>query len=100
MAQNIQIDKFARSQIIAIAQQFSPQKQITDIQPFGSGNINDTFLVSLQESADQSFILQRINTNVFHEPKLVMQNMRVYTNHVRDRLQNHPLERRWDIPKI
>jgi Ser/Thr protein kinase RdoA (MazF antagonist) len=100
MAQNIQIDKFARSQIIAIAQQFSPQKQITDIQPFGSGNINDTFLVSLQEAADQSFILQRINTNVFHEPKLVMQNMRVYTNHVRDRLQDQPLERRWDIPKI
>jgi Ser/Thr protein kinase RdoA (MazF antagonist) len=85
---------------MAIAQQFSPQKQITDIQPFGSGNINDTFLVSLQEAADQSFILQRINTKVFHEPKLVMQNMRVYTNHVRDRLQNHPLERRWDIPKI
>jgi hypothetical protein len=100
MAQNIQIDKFARSQIIAIAQQFSPQKQITDIKPFGSGNINDTFLVSLQESADQSFILQRINTNVFHEPKLVMQNMRVYTNHVRDRLQDQPLERRWDIPNI
>lgn len=100
MAQNIQIDKFARSQIMTIAQQFSPQKQITDIQPFGSGNINDTFLVSLQEAADQSFILQRINTKVFHEPKLVMQNMRIYTNHVRDRLQKHPLERRWDIPKI
>jgi Ser/Thr protein kinase RdoA (MazF antagonist) len=100
MAQNIQIDKFARSQIMTIAQQFSPQKQITDIQPFGSGNINDTFLVSLQEAADQSFILQRINTKVFHEPKLVMQNMRVYTNHVRDRLQDQPLERRWDIPKI
>ena len=100
MAQNIQIDKFARSQIMAIAQQFSPQKQITDIQPFGSGNINDTFLVSLQEAADQSFILQRINTKVFREPKLVMQNMRVYTNHVRDRLQDQPLERRWDIPKI
>ena len=100
MAQNIQIDKFARTQIMTISQQFSPQRQITDIQPFGSGNINDTFLVSLQEVADQSFILQRINTKVFHEPKLVMQNMRVYTNHVRDRLQKHPLARRWDIPKI
>ncbi|MFM7599961.1 MAG: phosphotransferase enzyme family protein [Pseudanabaena sp.] len=100
MAQNIQIDQFARSQIMAITQQFSPQKQIADIQPFGSGNINDTFLVSLQEVESQSFILQRINTKVFHEPKLVMQNMRVYTNHVRDRLQDQPLERRWDIPKI
>lgn len=100
MHQNNQIDELERSQIMAIAQQFSPQKQITHIKPFGIGNINDTFLVSLQEAADQSFILQRINTKVFHEPKLVMQNMRVYTNHVRDRLQNQPLERRWDIPKI
>ncbi|MFN5727038.1 MAG: phosphotransferase enzyme family protein, partial [Pseudanabaena sp.] len=100
MHQNNQIDELERSQIMAIAQQFSPQKQITHIKPFGIGNINDTFLVSLQEAADQSFILQRINTKVFHEPKLVMQNMRVYTNHVRDRLQNQPLERRWDIPNI
>ncbi|MFN9360124.1 MAG: phosphotransferase enzyme family protein [Pseudanabaena sp.] len=100
MHQNNQIDELERSQIMAIAQQFSPQKQITHIKPFGIGNINDTFLVSLQEAADQSFILQRINTKVFHEPKLVMQNMRVYTNHVSDRLQNHSLERRWDIPKI
>ena len=100
MHHNNQIDELERSQIMAIAQQFSPQKQITHIKPFGIGNINDTFLVSLQEAADQSFILQRINTKVFHEPKLVMQNMRVYTNHVRDRLQNQPLERRWDIPNI
>lgn len=100
MAQNIQIDKFARSQIMAIAQQFSSQKQIADIQPFGSGNINDTFLVSLQEVEAQSFILQRINTKVFHEPKLVMQNMRIYANHVRDRLHNSPLDRRWDVPTV
>jgi len=100
MPQNIQIDQFSRSQIMEIAQQFSAQKQIADIQPFGSGNINDTFLVSLQEVESQSFILQRINTKVFHNPKSVMQNMRIYANHVRDRLQDQPLERRWDIPKI
>jgi Ser/Thr protein kinase RdoA (MazF antagonist) len=100
MAQNNQIAELARSQIIAIAQQFSPQNQIADIQAFGSGNINDTFLVSLQEVEAQPFILQRINTKVFRKPKLVMQNMRIYANHVRDRLQNYPLDRRWDIPKI
>ncbi|WP_434687675.1 phosphotransferase enzyme family protein [Pseudanabaena minima] len=100
MHQNDQIDKLARSQIMAIAHQFSLQKQIADIQPFGSGNINDTFLVSLQEVEAQPFILQRINTKVFREPKLVMQNMRIYANHVRDRLQKSPLDRRWDIPKI
>ena len=100
MDQNKQISTFDRSQIMAIAHQFSAQKQVADIQPFGSGNINDTFLVSLQEPAAKSFILQRINTKVFRKPKLVMQNMRIYANHVRDRIQDSPLDRRWDIPQV
>ena len=100
MDQNNQFDKFERSQIMAIAHKFSAQKQVAEIQPFGSGNINDTFLVSLQESSAKSFILQRINTKVFREPKLVMQNMRTYANHVRDRIKNSPLDRRWDVPQV
>ncbi|GBO56808.1 MdsC protein [Pseudanabaena sp. lw0831] len=100
MDQNNQFDKSDKSQIMTIAQKFSAQKQVADIQPFGSGNINDTFLVSLQEESAQSFILQRINTKVFREPKLVMQNMRTYANHVRDRIQDSPLDRRWEIPQV
>jgi Phosphotransferase enzyme family len=100
MGQNNQISTLDQSQLIAIANKFSAQKQVTDIQSFGSGNINDTFLVSLQDLSANSFILQRINTQVFREPKLVMQNMRTYANHVRDRIQNSPLDRRWDIPQI
>ena len=95
--QNCPLD---RSQLIAIAQNFSRQSQITDIKPFGSGNINDTFLVTLQGIEANSFILQRINTNVFREPKLVMRNMRIYGEHVRDRLAKQPLDRRWDVPQI
>ena len=104
MGQNNQISTLDqshdRSQIIAIAHHFSSQKQVANIQAFGSGNINDTFLVSLQEPAVKPFILQRINTKVFCEPKLVIQNMRIYGEHVRDRIQNSPLERRWDIPQV
>ncbi len=100
MDQNNQFDRFDRSQVMAIAHKFSAQKQVANIQPFGSGNINDTFLISLQESSSESFILQRINTQVFREPKLVMQNMRTYANHVRDRIQNSSLDRRWDVPQI
>ncbi len=100
MGQNNQIATLDQSQLIAIANKFSAQKQVADIQPFGSGNINDTFLVSLQEPTAKPFILQRINTQVFSEPKLVMQNMRTYANHVQDRIQNSPLDRRWDIPQV
>jgi Ser/Thr protein kinase RdoA (MazF antagonist) len=102
--------------LIAIAQNFSQSKsqqnQVVKVQPFGSGNINDTFLVSLQKTKEsikqeieegiesQSFILQRLNTKVFREPKLVMRNMRIYSDHVRDRLANNPLDRQWLVPQI
>ena len=103
MAQNNKLDE-----LIAIAKKFTwqlapqcqPQCQIANVQSFGSGNINDTFLVSWQEIEAKSFILQRINTNVFSEPKLVMQNMRIYADHVRDRLKKEPLDRRWEVPQI
>lgn len=87
-------------QLIKIAQHFSPHKQIADVQPFGSGNINDTFLVSLQGIETESFILQRLNTKVFCEPKLVMQNMRIYSDHVSDRLENVSLDRQWMVPQV
>ncbi len=99
MAQNNELDR-----LVAIAQKFIPQSsrqsQIANVQSFGSGNINDTFLVSLLELETKPFILQRINTHVFREPKLVMQNIRIYGDHVRDRLQKYPLERRWEVPQV
>ena len=103
MAQNNKLDE-----LIAIAKKFTwqlasqcqTQYQIANVQSFGSGNINDTFLVSWQEMEAKSFILQRINTNVFSEPKLVMQNMRIYADHVRDRLKKEPLDRRWEVPQV
>ena len=43
----------------------------TDIEPYGNGHINDTYLC---ETAPR-FILQRINTNVFKSPGDVMENI-------------------------
>lgn len=96
------MDYHELTKLIAIAQNFVPQQQITRVCPFGSGNINDTFLVTLTEQGieTQSFILQRLNAKVFREPQLVMQNMRIYGEHVRDRLENIPLDRRWNVPQI
>ncbi|RUR87055.1 mucin desulfatase [Chlorogloeopsis fritschii PCC 6912] len=86
--------------LTAIAEQFTLQGKVTNVQAFGSGNINDTFLVSLDSSKEQHFVLQRINTQVFRQPQLIMQNMRIYTEHVRKRLQCTPLSRRWEVPRV
>jgi Ser/Thr protein kinase RdoA (MazF antagonist) len=98
LTENLQIQ--GTDNLIAIANQFTLQGKVIDVRAFGSGNINDTFLVTLDSSKDNNFILQRINTHVFRQPDMVMNNMRIFTEHVQKRLQVAPLERRWEIPRV
>jgi Ser/Thr protein kinase RdoA (MazF antagonist) len=88
--------------LINIAQQFAHPGRVTTVRPFGSGNINDTFLVTVTDGLDTCFVLQKINTRVFLQPALVMQNMRIFTQHVCDKLlrENVDLERRWEVPLV
>ncbi|MGB8701751.1 MAG: aminoglycoside phosphotransferase family protein [Thermosynechococcaceae cyanobacterium] len=88
--------------IAAIAEQFSPQGQVDRVQPFGSGNINDTFLVSGVGQDEPRFILQRINTRVFQQPTWVMRNIRIYSEHVHRRLACDPQHPncRWQVPRV
>ncbi len=85
--------------LIPIANQFT-QNSIAGIQAFGSGNINDTFLVTLDSPEKQHFVLQRINTSVFRQPQLVMQNMCIFTEHIRNKLQHNPPNRHWEVPAV
>lgn len=86
--------------LVAIANQFARLGKVTGVKAFGSGNINDTFLVTLDSLEEKNFILQRINTQVFRQPQLIMQNMCTFTEHVRKRLQHTPLNRRWEVPRV
>ena len=74
------------------ADQFKPQGNILDIRAYGKGNVHDTFLVTLDDQAENKYILQRINTRIFHQPELVMQNIRTFSDHVRNTLQAFSLE--------
>jgi hypothetical protein len=86
--------------LVTIAEQFTFSDRVTGVKAFGSGNINDTFLVTLDSATEKHFVLQRINTQVFRQPELVMRNMRTLTEHVRDRLQHTPANRRWEVPRV
>lgn len=86
--------------LVAVAAEFAPQGKVIGIEAFGSGNINDTFLVRLDYPRAPHFVLQRINPQVFQQPELMMQNLQILTEHVRDRLQRAPLNRRWEIPQV
>ena len=88
--------------LAAAADQFEPRGKIVDIQDYGNGNVHETFLVTLDAEGEKHFILQRMNTKVFHRPELVMLNMRTCTEHVRKRLRHAPLEggRRWETVRV
>ena len=62
-----------------IAAQFHTYQEIS---PYGDGHINDTYLAQ----ASESFILQRINREVFHNPAQVMHNIVLVTEHLRQKL--------------
>ncbi|MEA5475155.1 phosphotransferase [Synechococcus sp. CCY9201] len=91
-----------------IAAQFHPGAGIIAIEPLGQGNVNDTFLVSLAGQTQPPLVLQRLNREVFRQPKLVMRNMQIVTRHVAARLQELPddpahngsCRRSWEMPHI
>ncbi len=87
------------SKLAKIAHQFEPDAQILDVQQYGSGNINWTFLVTL--ALQSPFILQRLNTTVFCEPELVMNNICTLADYVHQQLdQDLWQNRRWLMPKV
>lgn len=88
---------------LSIAGEFAPSRHVIDVQEFGNGNINDTYLVTTDadeqsQPEEQHFILQRINTQVFKQPRLIMQNMRTFTEHVRRRAREEG--HKWVMPRV
>ena len=85
-------------QVVAAA--FHDPATIEAITPLGSGNVNDTYLV---RAGGRHTVLQRINTQVFRQPQLVMQNLIALGTHVQARLRQ-PLPalegRRWELPEV
>jgi Ser/Thr protein kinase RdoA (MazF antagonist) len=88
--------------LFIVAAQFTSHDRVLDVQPYGNGNVHDTFLVSIDNRAAPSFILQRLNTRVFRRPELVMANLRTCTEHVRGRLARAALSPgcRWEVPRV
>ena len=86
--------------LAVIARQFAFPGKILSVAEYGSGNVNDTYLVRVTSgSAILNFILQRLNPQVFPEPELIMHNLRVLDGHVRPKLVTEQ-NRHWELPAI
>ncbi|MFN7630919.1 MAG: phosphotransferase enzyme family protein, partial [Cyanobacteriota bacterium] len=84
-----------------IAAAFAGGRPVRAVSPLGNGNINLTYLV--EGDGLEPFVLQRLNTKVFPQPKLVMANLLAISHHVAGRLRQEgrrPGARRWELPRV
>ena len=68
----------------AIASQFTIQSPVVSAKPMGIGNINASFVVTCEDGS--KYALQRINTNIFKDPKGMMNNIFAVTEHIRSKI--------------
>ncbi len=87
--------------VIQVARLFAPASGAEHVTaaPYGSGNINDTYLVSMGQPVREYFILQRINQHVFRRPEWIMANLRTVNAHVLMEMRTWE-GRRWEVMEI
>ena len=69
-----------------IAQKFKLEGKIISIKENKTGNINKTYIIITDK---KKYILQKINTLVFNEPYLLMQNIENVTNYYKEYLRKN-----------
>ncbi len=82
-----------------VSSQFVIPGKLVDAIPYGTGHINDTFLVTYENNgAPAKYIFQRINTSIFKQPEALMQNFLAVTKHIAGKIAEekklHPDTRR------
>ena len=84
---------------------FNIKGRLVSLQPFGAGNINDTFLAIYRNTFTESqVILQRVNSKVFVRPEVIMRNMHAVCKHCHEKLDADARagldDRVWQMPRI
>ncbi len=73
------------SKLRALAAQFDIEGEIRSVDSLGEGFINDTFIIKTLGDAPD-YILQRKNSQIFHNVPAMMENIRKVTDHIRRRV--------------
>ena len=71
-----------------IAKHYLTEGEYKDAKQYGSGHINDTYLVSFDSENDnfKNIIIQRINKTVFPNPEEVMENVVNVTHYLKEKI--------------
>ncbi len=71
--------------MINIAKKFNIQDEIIQIKPFGNGHINGTYIIICKNNY---YLLQEINQIVFNNIEMLMNNIYLVTNHLKEKIKN------------
>jgi Ser/Thr protein kinase RdoA (MazF antagonist) len=95
------------SVLLEIAKQFDFPGGVDQVEVYGSGIINDTYVVTFSSPAStlhprlgKRAILQRINRQVFPEPLKVIQNLDVLLQHVAQNESQHTAGQEFLLPTL
>ncbi len=74
-----------------VVKHFQYEGALVDCRPYGSGHINDTYLLTFEiaEMGHIKVILQRMNRTVFAKPVELMENITGVTSHLRKKIVEH-----------
>lgn len=78
-------------ELLRIAEKFEVVGKPESVEPHGNGHINDTFLLTcrLESGEKRKYILQRMNHEVFKDPKGLMENVTGVTTFLRKKIEEH-----------
>lgn len=82
------MERVSELQIREAIANFNYTGRLKECRPFGSGHINDTFLLTFEigDMGDMRVILQRMNGEIFKDPVEVMENIVGVTDYLRERI--------------
>ena len=91
--------------LTVLVNKFNVKGRLVALEPFGSGNINDTYLAIYRNTfTETQVILQRVNRKVFPQPEAIMANMHEVTRHCHEKLEADAAsgrdDRVWQMPRI
>ena len=74
-------------QIKEVVNHFKFNGIATAYEKYGNGHINDTFKVTATNGdVNTDYIVQRINTDIFTDPEMLMNNIKLVTDYVREQV--------------
>lgn len=82
------MEQIAQEAVERAAKAFSIEGEYLDGAGYGSGHINDTFLVNFKMPGGKKkhFVLQRMNRNIFTNPEELMENITKVTAYLREKI--------------